>query len=556
MQTTVTAKGGPRIRKAVGIHLGTTSSAIALLDLPGCAILTGRDEQGRTTFPPQSGALPQRGQLLHQLRAALARTLGDARYLLDSAVLTVPASGYEDQLEAARQAGELAGFEVVELLPEPAAAACYYAWAEQHEEAVYLVCAPFDVSVVRHRKGDCELLGSCGKLDAGDDCDRIIACCHDTLRHARDKAGIGLGDVDYILLAGEGSRVALSRAKLRATFCDPALPEHVRHPQPLLHEPELCIAYGAAVRAAGYGTRWVGLPAELELHLSSPTTHHSPLTTHQVTGVVYGLGAASVCDGGSVRVRSVATGLTSEVFLDCRGAFGVDVELAPEADNDLEVAIVSPTGDELAWVPACVRQRCAGPPSLLAAEDVPVRCQVLEPPWPRMVHLVRHCLDLAAKVADATGRPRQELFEHVYAQERYGEQAHGENNQPLYRECFDNLGKYAGYLEQLLEDALPRPPRPPSRPPEEVARSELERFRSTLAEVWKKIRARGRTELDQRLARVAQEGQGLSLRVRTDPQGVLLEVRRLIGEIVKADDDLADRPVPPGDGDGLLEGTP
>ena len=67
--------------------------------------------------------------------------------------------------------------------------------------------------------------------------------------------------------------------------------------------------------------------------------------------------------------------------------------------------------------------------------------------------------------AEATGRDRQELFEHVQAQERYAEQAYEEHNQPLYRECRENLEKYAGYLEQLLRDTLPRPPAVPTRPP-------------------------------------------------------------------------------------------
>src|SRR5205085_10633078 len=46
------------------------------------------------------------------------------------------------------------------------------------------------------------------------------------------------------------------------------------------------------------------------------------------------------------------------------------------------------------------------------------RSQELDPPWPRFNQLVRHCLDLAAEVAGRTGRDRDELFQHVHAQER------------------------------------------------------------------------------------------------------------------------------------------
>src|SRR5262249_37100786 len=68
--------------------------------------------------------------------------------------------------------------------------------------------------------------------------------------------------------------------------------------------------------------------------------------------------------------------------------------------------------------------------------------QMLDPPWPRFAQLVQYCLTLAAEVADKTGRDREELCEHIRAQERYAEQAYEEHNQALYRECNDNLEKY------------------------------------------------------------------------------------------------------------------
>ena len=145
--------------------------------------------------------------------------------------------------------------------------------------------------------------------------------------------------------------------------------------------------------------------------------------------------------------------------------------------------------------------------------------QMLDPPWPRFAQLVRHCLDLAAEVAEATGRDRQELFEHVHAQERYGEQAYEEHNQPLYRECRENLEKYAGYLEQLLRDTLPRPPAVPTRPPEEEAKLDLDRFRAYLAAVWKNVRAKQRGDLEARLKELAGQAGGLTARIKTEPLG-------------------------------------
>src|SRR5262245_22876409 len=187
-----------KIRKPVGIDLGTTNSVIALLDPTDSAIITGQDEHGRRTFPSVVAhepdqqrlvvgrpALALRGQpqppvssvkrcmgldrrftvgpdaltppevsarILNHLRDVLARTLNDPRYLLDSAVITMPAYFNHNQIEATRQAGERAGFEVVELLHEPTAAAVYYAWVENHGDATYLVYdlggGTFDVSII------------------------------------------------------------------------------------------------------------------------------------------------------------------------------------------------------------------------------------------------------------------------------------------------------------------------------------------------------------------------------------------------------------------------
>src|SRR5579884_1615001 len=220
------------IRKTVGVDLGTTNSVIALLDPVDAALVTGRDEQDRMTFPSVVGWHPgqQRlvagraavvlrdpdgsdgpltlplasvkrhmgldrrfplgphslspeeasAQVLRLLRDVLARTLSDPRFLLDAAIITMPAYFNHNQIEATRQAGELAGFEVVELLHEPTAAAIYYAWVENHGDATYLVYdlggGTFDVSVIRRRLGDYEVLSVSGDpFLGGDDFDRLLA---------------------------------------------------------------------------------------------------------------------------------------------------------------------------------------------------------------------------------------------------------------------------------------------------------------------------------------------------------------------------------------------
>jgi hypothetical protein len=184
------------------------------------------------------------------------------------------------------------------------------------------------------------------------------------------------------------------------------------------------------------------------------------------------------------------------------------------------------------------------------------RGQTLDPPWPRFAQLVRHCLDLAAQVADATGRDRDELFEHVQAQERYAEQAYEEQNQALYRECRENLEKYAGYLTQLLKDTLPRPATAPTRPPEEEAKDDLDRFRGYLANVWKQVRAKQRNDLEPRLKEIAAQAGGLTARVKNEPLTVIREARRLGTEVYKIEEALKEgRRATAGDDAGLLEGS-
>jgi hypothetical protein len=130
------------------------------------------------------------------------------------------------------------------------------------------------------------------------------------------------------------------------------------------------------------------------------------------------------------------------------------------------------------------------------------------------------------EVADRTGRYPEELCEHIRAQQRYAVQAHEDHNQTLYRECTDNLEKYAGYLMELLRDTLPRPPRP-SLPSEEETRAELEPFRAYLSLVWKQVRECKRPDLETRLTEIASQARGLSQRIKSEPLAVLRDTNRL-----------------------------
>src|SRR5262245_17995723 len=244
------AASASRIRKPVGIDLGTTNSVVALLDDTGSNLLTGRDEQGRVIFPSLVGHDPATDQLvagraaqtlvshpasstlplssvkrfmgldrrfdvgprsltppevaaliLRGLRDWMARALADPAYQIDQAIVTMPAYFNHNQIEATRHAGELAGYEVLELLHEPTAAAIYYSWVENYADACYLVYdlggGTFDVSVIRRRLDDYEVLAVSGDpFLGGDDFDRALAT--HLVRHGTWKWGDESADVQEV----------------------------------------------------------------------------------------------------------------------------------------------------------------------------------------------------------------------------------------------------------------------------------------------------------------------------------------------------------------------
>jgi hypothetical protein len=265
----------------------------------------------------------------------------------------------------------------------------------------------------------------------------------------------------------------------------------------------------------------------------------SPLTTadshYRLTGTALSGGAAP--EGASIRVRSLATGWTEEAFLDARGGFFQDLELAPVAEcgSDYELTVCDEQGREA----ACVTIRILhANKDAAACDQEPADHQTaagcassLDPPWPVCTQRIRHCLHLAAAVAQATGRNRDELLQYVHAQERYAEQARKENNRALYRECLDNLEKYAAYLEQIEEAAQPKPLHLAPRVVEEVARETMDRLRNCLATVWKEARSRQRADLELGLKQVAAQAQGLGQRCKVDAASATEEASRLLAEL-------------------------
>ena len=203
----------------IGIDLGTTNSEVAIISggrpevvreegdaiMPSCVgldeagnVVVGRQARNQAVLAPERTVLsikrrmgsgervsmgpeeytPQEisAFILKALRARAARALGhDAR----KAVITVPAYFTDAQRQATREAGEIAGLEVVRIVNEPTAAALSYESGGEGSRRILvydLGGGTFDVSVVAIEDGVVEVLASTGDNRlGGDDVDAVIA---------------------------------------------------------------------------------------------------------------------------------------------------------------------------------------------------------------------------------------------------------------------------------------------------------------------------------------------------------------------------------------------
>ncbi|WP_035567843.1 Hsp70 family protein [Hymenobacter sp. IS2118] len=116
--------------------------------------------------------------ILKELRARAEHAL---KTPVNRAVITVPAYFNDSQRQATRDAGRLAGLEVLRIVNEPTAAALAYGIGldpdEEKTVAVYdLGGGTFDVSILRIQQGIFEVLSTHGDTYlGGDDMDRVVA---------------------------------------------------------------------------------------------------------------------------------------------------------------------------------------------------------------------------------------------------------------------------------------------------------------------------------------------------------------------------------------------
>ncbi len=283
---------------------------------------------GREYAPPEISAM-----ILQKLRADAEAYLGEA---VTQAVITVPAYFNDSQRQATRDAGRIAGLEVLRIINEPTASALAYGLDRTRDNQVVAVYdlggGTFDISVLDLGEGVVEVKATSGDTHlGGDDFDqRIIEwmlgefrnetgidlrsdrMAMQRLKEAAEKAKIELSSVlrseinlPFITADATGPRhlsIVLSRAKLEQLTAD-LIERTIKPVRQALSDAELTPEQITTVILVGGQTRMPAVQAAVDKFFGrEPSKHVNPDEV--------------VAQGAAVQAAILSGGVKDMVLLD------------------------------------------------------------------------------------------------------------------------------------------------------------------------------------------------------------------------------------------------
>ena len=163
-------------KRLIGQNVRSPLVQLALTGLP-FTVEEGANQQPIVVVGERRLTVPEvSAHVLGHLKQCAQRQLGQA---VSDAVITVPANFTDAQRQATKEAGRLAGLNVLRLLNEPTAAALAYGFGQHKDETVCVFDfggGTFDVSLLAVKDEVFEVLATDGDFFlGGDDVDRAIA---------------------------------------------------------------------------------------------------------------------------------------------------------------------------------------------------------------------------------------------------------------------------------------------------------------------------------------------------------------------------------------------
>jgi molecular chaperone DnaK len=162
-------------KRLIGQNIRAPLVQLAMTGLP-YVVEEGANQQPIVVVRDRHMTIPEvSAQVLIHLKKCAERQLADR---VTQAVITVPANFTDGQRQATKEAGRLAGLEVLRLINEPTAAALAYGFGQKLDETVVVFDmggGTFDVSVLSIKGEVFEVLATDGDFFlGGDDIDRSL----------------------------------------------------------------------------------------------------------------------------------------------------------------------------------------------------------------------------------------------------------------------------------------------------------------------------------------------------------------------------------------------